>query len=142
MSFLLDTNVVSEWVKPRPDARVIAWLAEIDEDRVFLSVLTFAEIKRGVDLLPAGRRRERLGAWLFEELPGRFEGRILTIDSNVALAWGALMANSQRAGASLSAMDAFFAATCMTCGFTLVTRNLRDFESTGITLFDPWQSHD
>src|SRR5438093_1415845 len=73
VTFLLDTNVVSEWVKPEPDPNVVAWLADVDEDRVFLSVVTFAEISRGVELMPAGRRRERLAAWLAAELPARFE---------------------------------------------------------------------
>src|SRR5438034_3089858 len=101
MTFLLDTNVVSEWVKPRPDTNVVAWLTDVDEDRVFLSVATFAEIKRGVELLPAGRRRDRLNDWLAMELPTRFETRILEIDQRVAESWGILMARSHRIGAGL-----------------------------------------
>ena len=138
MSFLLDTNVVSEWVKPGPDPNVVTWLSEVDEDRVFLSVVTFAEVRRGVELMPAGRRRERLAAWLADELPVRFEGRILGIDRQVAEGWGVVMARAQQGGAGLGSMDAFFAATAVAHRLTLVTRNVRDFEVTGISLFDPW----
>ncbi len=138
MSFLLDTNVVSEWAKPAPDRNVISWLAEVDEDRVFISVISFAEIRRGVELMPAGRRRERLAQWLAEELPARFEERILAIDQQVAETWGVIMVRGQKAGLTLGSMDAFVAATAEAHGLTLVTRNVKDFEEVGISLFDPW----
>ena len=138
MSFLLDTNVVSEWTKPRPDPNVVAWLAEADEDRVFLSVASFAEIRRGVELMPEGRRRDRVAAWLAEDLPVRFEGRILGIDRRIAEAWGIVMARGQGAGITMGTMDAFFAATAEAHGLTLVTRNVRDFQTVGIQLLDPW----
>ena len=111
MNFLLDTNVISEWVKPQPDRNVIAWLAAADEDRVFISVISLAEIRHGIELLPASRRRERLAQWLIEELPLRFEARVLAIDPAVADNWGVVMARSQKAGLALGAMDAFVAAT-------------------------------
>jgi predicted nucleic acid-binding protein len=95
VSVLLDTNVVAEWVKPRPDTGVITWLAEADEDRVFLSVVTIAELRHGIDRLPHGERRRRLEEWLREELPRRFEGRILPIDAAVANAWGQVVALRQ-----------------------------------------------
>ncbi|TAM85933.1 type II toxin-antitoxin system VapC family toxin [bacterium] len=139
MRFLLDTNVVAEWVKPRPAPTVAQWLADVDEDRVFLSAVSIAEISRGIESMSAGRRRERLATWLVEELPARFERRILDIDQRVALAWGAVMAHSRKAGAPISSMDAFFAATAKAHDLTLVTRNVRDFKAAGIRLFDPWQ---
>jgi predicted nucleic acid-binding protein len=74
VSFLLDTNVVSEWVKARPDTGVITWLAEADEDRVFLSVVTLAELRYGIERMPTGARQKRLNVWLTEELTLRFEG--------------------------------------------------------------------
>ena len=138
MSFLLDTNVVSEWTKPRSEPNVAAWLAEADEDRVFLSVASFAEIRRGVELMPEGRRRDRVAAWLAEDLPVRFEGRILGIDRRIAEAWGIVMARGQGAGIVMGTMDAFFAATAEAHGLTLVTRNVRDFQTVGIQLLDPW----
>jgi toxin FitB len=140
VSFLLDTDVVSEWVKPQPDVGVVGWLAEADEDRLFLSVATLAEIKHGVERMQAGRRRERLAEWLASELPGRFEGRILAIDERVADAWGTVMARSQRDGVGLGVMDAFFAATANVHGLTLVTRDTADFRGTGVQVLDPWRS--
>jgi predicted nucleic acid-binding protein len=80
MNFLLDTNVVSEWKKPRPDTGVVRWLSEIDEDSVFLSVVTFAELRHGIERLPAGKRRKQLDEWLRGDLPLRFEQRILPVD--------------------------------------------------------------
>lgn len=141
MRFLLDTNVISEWVRPRPDPNVTAWLAGADEDRVFLSVTSFAEIRQGIELLADGGRRDRLTLWLAEELPARFEGRILPIDQRIAEAWGVLTARGRKAGATLGSMDAFFAATAETHGLTLVTRNVKDFAALGIPLLDPWELH-
>ena len=80
MNFLLDTNVVSEWVRARPDEGVVAWLANVDEDRVFVSVVTLAELRYGVERMAEGRRRGRLEEWLREELPLRFEARLLDFD--------------------------------------------------------------
>ena len=142
MSFLLDTNVISEWVKPRPDPRVIAWLAEIDEDRTFLSAVSFAEIRRGIELLADGRRRDRLAVWLAEELPNRFEGRILPVDRRIAETWGILTVRGRQAGATLGSIDAFFAATAEARRLTLVTRNTKDFTTIGISLVNPWLSPD
>lgn len=139
MSFLVDTNVVSEWVRPQPDRNVISWLAEVDEDRVFISVISFAEIRRGVELLPVGCRRERLATWLAEELPVRFEERILDIDQRVAETWGVVTARGQKIGLTLGSMDALVAATAEAHNLTLATRNVKDFQRLGIALFDPWQ---
>ncbi len=129
MSFLLDTIVVSERVKPQPDRNVISWLAEVDEDRVFISVMSFAEIRRGIEMLAAGRRRERLAAWLDEELPVRFEERILDIDRHGADTWGVVMARGQKIGLTLGSMDAFVAATAEAHILILVTRNVKDFQA-------------
>jgi predicted nucleic acid-binding protein len=129
LSFLLDTNVISEWVKPQPNPQVTAWLAEVDEDLVFLSVASLAEIRRGVELMPPGKRRDRLAAWLADDLPARFEGRILDIDRRVAEAWGVFVARGQTAGMNVSVLDAFFAATAEVHGLTLVTRNVEHFRS-------------
>jgi predicted nucleic acid-binding protein len=82
--YLLDINVISEWIKPRPDAGVVAWLAGADEDDLYLSVLAFAEIRLGTELLPEGPKRRRIGAWLDDDLAARFEGRIIGIDRAIA----------------------------------------------------------
>lgn len=139
MRFLLDTNVISEWVKPRPDPNVIAWLADTDEDRTFLSAVSFAEIRLGIELIPDSRRRERLSTWLAEDLPIRFEGRILPVDRQIAEAWGVVTARGRKVGATLATMDGFFAATAEAHRMTLVTRNIKDFEPLEISLLDPWR---
>jgi predicted nucleic acid-binding protein len=139
VNFLLDTNVISEWVRPQPDRNVIAWTADLDEDRAFISVISFSEIRRGVEMLPNGRRRERLAAWLTEDLSARFEQRILDIDLRVAETWGTLMARGQKIGLTLGSMDAFIAATARAHGLTLATRNIKDFQRLGLSLLDPWQ---
>jgi predicted nucleic acid-binding protein len=141
LTFLLDTNVISEWVKPQPNPNVSAWLAEVDEDLVFLSVASFAEIRRGVELMPPGKRRERLAAWLAEDLPARFEGRILGIDRQVAETWGVVMARGHTAGLNLSVLDAFFAATAQVHKLTLVTRNVEHFLRLDVPLLNPWGSN-
>jgi predicted nucleic acid-binding protein len=140
MSFLLDTNVVSEWVRPRPDQGVLSWLADADEDRVYLSVMTLAELRFGVDRLATGKRRARLDAWLREELPLRFEGRLLPIDRDVADAWGRIMARGEQTGRRMSVADAFVAATAEVHGLTLVTRNVADFEPALKAIVNPWIS--
>jgi predicted nucleic acid-binding protein len=139
MSFLLDTNVISEWVKPAPDSHVTRWLDEVDEDQVFLSVASLAEIRRGIEMMDSGRRRDRLTAWLAGELPSRFEGRILDIDRRIAEAWGVVMARGQKAGLNPGSLDAFFAATAEVHRLTMVTRNVQHFEKLDIPLLNPWQ---
>jgi len=138
VSYLLDTNVVSEWVRPRPDSRVAAWLGEVDEDDVFLSVVTMAELRHGLERLAAGRRRERLDAWLREDLTDRFEGRVLPVDAVVADAWGVIVARRARGGRPIGAMDALVAATAEVHGLVLVTRNATDFRHAVTSVFDPW----
>jgi hypothetical protein len=139
MNFLLDTNVLSEAQRPTPSARALAWLDAIDEDRAFLSVASIAELRRGVALLDEGRRRSALAAWLANDLPARFGGRILPIDQEIAERWGDLMAVSRNTGIALSAMDGFFAATALARDLTLVTRNGKDFAPFGVSLLDPWE---
>lgn len=138
MSFLLDTNVVSEWVRPRPNAGVVAWLAEADEDRVFISVVTLAELRYGIDRMPVGQRRRRLDEWLRGELPVRFEGRVLPVDAAIADAWGRLMALREATGRPIAVADGFIAATVEEHDLTLVTRNVADFERTVRAVMNPW----
>jgi len=138
MSFLLDTNAVSEWVKPFPNPGLISWLEEVDEDRVFLSVATLTELRYGVERLAAGNKRRKLEDWLDNELPLRFEKRILTIDSAVADACGKMVAQRDAQGRPIEAMDAFIAATAEVFHLTLVTRNVSDFSRTVDSILDPW----
>ena len=138
MKVLLDTNVLSEVRRPAPDPKVLAWLDELDEDRAFISVASIAELRRGAALMAAGRRRDALAAWLTEELPARFAGRIVPIDPAIAERWGDLLAQARLGGLALSVMDGFFAATALARGLVLATRNTKDFVSLGVPLFDPW----
>ena len=135
--WLIDTNIVSEWVKPRPDAGIVSWLDAADEDRIFLSVVSLAEIHFGVERLAAGRRRDRLDLWLRDELAARFEGRVVPVDEQVADACGRLLARARHAGRGLGAMDALIAATCLACDLVLATRNLADFDGLGIEFHAP-----
>jgi len=135
---VLDTNVLSEVTKPRPDARVLNWLNELDEDRCFISVVSIAEIRRGVVLMDQGRKRDALDEWLTSDLPHRFEHRVLPVEERVALAWGDLMGAAKRNGRGLSSMDGLIAATAIAHDLALATRNIKDFESYGIHLIDPW----
>jgi predicted nucleic acid-binding protein len=137
MDFLLDTNAVSEWVKPRPNPGLIRWMESADEDRIFLSVISLAELRYGVDRMAAGARRSRLEQWLRDELPLRFEGRILTVNSNVAEAWGRTVSRSESLGRRMSAMDAFLSATAEIYRLTLVTRNVSDFPTLKAVV-NPW----
>jgi predicted nucleic acid-binding protein len=138
MKVLLDTNVLSEVRRPAPEPKVLAWLDAIDEDRAFISVASIAELKRGIALMDAGRRREALAAWLAEDLPARFAGRIVPIDPAIAERWGDLMAQARQSGIGLSVMDGFFAATALAKEFVLATRNTKDFAPLGMPMFNPW----
>jgi predicted nucleic acid-binding protein len=138
MNLLIDTNVISEMTKPRPDPRVVAFLHETD--RLFLSVVTLAELTRGVAMKSDGKAKRVLATWLANDLAERFSGRVLDIDPPIANAWGDLMASAQRYGLALHVMDGFLAATAMTRGLTLATRNVKDFVPLGVPVFDPWNS--
>lgn len=138
MRLLLDTNVLSEVTKPNPDMRVLAWLDQLDEDRSFISIVSIAEIRRGVALMDERRKRDALAEWLARDLPQRFERRIIPVDEPVASAWGDLMGRAKRSGRGLSSMDGLIAATAVAHDLTLATRNTRDFEGFGIELIDPW----
>ena len=138
MSFLIDTNVVSEWVRPQLNPGVVAWLDAADEDGIFLSVVTLAELRHGIARLPESRRRTRLDEWLRNELPLRFDGRILAIGPLVAAEWGDVMAEHERRGRPISTMDAFIAATARVHRLTLVTRNAGDFAESVPAITNPW----
>lgn len=136
--FLLDTNVISESVRAEPDVRVLAWLDSVQEDLLYLSVLTLGEIRQGIARLTQGKRRLRLERWLDVDLRARFAGRIVPVDENIARRWGGLTADAQRAGAPLSVVDGLLAATALESDLILATRNVRDFVRLGVALSNPW----
>ncbi|CDN50940.1 type II toxin-antitoxin system VapC family toxin [Neorhizobium galegae] len=138
MRLLIDTNVLPEVTKPRPDARVLEWLGGLDEDRAYISVISIAEIRRGVALMDSGQKRDTLAEWLSHDLPQRFEGRVIPVEEPVALSWGDLMALAKQSGRGLASMDGLIAATAIAHHLTLATRNTKDFEGFGIDMINPW----
>jgi predicted nucleic acid-binding protein len=136
--FLLDTNVISELTRPVPARTVTAWLESVDESRLFLSVLTLGEIRKGVRILGSGQRRARLEAWLQLDLPARFSGRLLPIDAVIADQWGALAGDAQRRGTPISVIDGLLIATSLKHGLTMVTRNVKDFAGHVVDTLNPW----
>jgi predicted nucleic acid-binding protein len=126
MSFLLDRNAVSEWVQPRPNPGLIGSMES-----------TGRKLRYGVERMAAGSRRSRLEQWLRDELPLRFEGRILPVDVDVAEAWGTTLSRSEAAGRPIGAMDGFLAATAEIRRLTLVTPNVSDFPLLK-TILNPW----
>jgi predicted nucleic acid-binding protein len=137
--FLLDTNVISELVKPRPEGNVTAWIEGTDESLLYLSVLTLGEIRRGIATLSQARRRATLEAWLDKDLRARFEDRILAIDQEVADRWGLLTAAARNSGIVLPVIDGLLAATALEHNLTLVTRDTGQIPSMGVAVFNPWQ---
>ncbi len=135
MSYLVDTNVLSELRRRDPDANVVRWLEGRPATTLYLSVLTLGELRKGIEALAEGARKRRLLDWLEVELPRFFAGRVLSIDERVADRWGYLVA---RAGRPVPAIDSLLAATALTHGLTLVTSNLRDFRYPGLAVVDPW----
>jgi len=138
--FLLDTNCISELLRPKPDAGVLAWMELADERMLHLSVLTFGEIRKGLALLPQGKRRTRLEVWLEVELQARFAGRIVPIDASVADRWGQIAADAERKGRGLPVIDGLLAATALHHNMTVVTRNVGDFASSQIRVVNPWEA--
>lgn len=138
--YLLDTNILSEGVKLRPDARVKAWVDATDEQLLHVSVLTLGEIRKGIESLPASSRRATLESWLIQDLVVRLAGRILQVDEEVADRWGRLAGKAKAENRSLPAVDGLLAATALEHNLTLVTRNTRDVLLTGVPVFNPWES--
>jgi len=125
--FLLDTNVLSEFAKVQgPDRRVDEWLQAVPDETLYASVLTFAEIRRGIELLPLGRRRTHLESWR-ENLQVSFAGRLLPVTKSIADRWAVLSAQAQRRGIPLAIIDGLLAATALEHNLTVVTRNSKDF---------------
>ena len=135
--YLIDTNVISELRRREPEPRVVRWFEQRPARQLFLSVLTLGEIRRGVERLDEGERQQALRAWLEQELPAFFSGRLLPIDDAVAQRWGRLMAEM---GRPLPAIDSLLAATALEHNLVLVTRNLKDVADLPVAVANPWQS--
>ena len=136
--FLLDTNVLSELIKPKPEPKVLQWIAATDEDLLFLSVLALGEIRKGIARLRGGLRRTKLESWLETGLRSRFSGRILPIDEAIADRWGTLTAVAADRGRPVPVIDGLLAATALHHNLTLVTRNSSNVAATGALVVNPW----
>ena len=135
---LLDTNVVSEAIRPSPELVVERWLGRQPEASVFVCATTEAELRYGLALLPEGRRRSVLAADVERMLSGVFSGRILPFDSAAAMALAEIAAGRRQSGRPISFADAQIAATARSRGAALATRNVADFAGCGIELVNPW----
>jgi toxin FitB len=138
--FLLDTNCISELVKPRPAAGVVDWIEAADEAILYLSVLTLGEIRKGLAGLSQGRRRTHLETWLEVELQQRFAGRIVPIDRAIADRWGLITVAAKAKGKTLSVIDGLLAATALHHNLTVVSRNAADFAMAQVQVLNPWQA--
>lgn len=138
MKYLLDTCLISELVKKKPNTAVVSWLDKQDEQSLFLSVLTFGELQRGISKLPDGERKDQLQAWAKHDLVERFTGRMIDIDLETALVWGKLQGESEQQGERLPVMDSLIAATATAHGLIVVTRNLKDMERCRARVCNPW----
>jgi toxin FitB len=139
MNYLLDTCVISELVNKNPNEQVLAWINNVPDEHIFLSVLTVGEIQRGIYKLPDSTRKETLLDWMTTDLFNRFDGRLLPLDIGVALKWGKMVARLEEVGRPLPAIDSLFAAQALTYKMTFVTRNIKDFGDSGVNLLNPWE---
>jgi len=136
VSYLLDTNVVSETIRKQPNKLVIEWLEQVPAGALFISVLTVGEIRKGIEKLSERKRREKLRLWLEHELTAWFGGRMLPIDLAVADRWGRLLAETDR---PVPSIDSLIAATALHHELRLVTRNAKDFGYPGLEVINPWR---
>lgn len=140
MSYLLDTCVISELVKPEPSANLLEWFSDQDEEALYLSVLSIGELERGVEKLSASRRKTRLSQWVRQDLAKRFDGRLLSLDLRVAQRWGAMLGASERKSRPLPVIDSLIAATAIVHGLSVVSRNVADFERCSVECVNPWSA--
>jgi len=137
MAYLLDTNVLSEFLKKAPDKNVIRWISDSDETQHNISSLTIAEIQKGISKLPASQRKTNLKVWL-DNVIKRYQDRIISFDLKTARIWGETMAVLESRGRPLPLMDSLLTATALQHDLTLVTRNEKDFEHTGVKILNIW----
>lgn len=138
MRNILDTSVISELVAIQPDPSVMGWIENVDPEDVYLSVITIGELKKGIAKIPNSQRKTILENWLIDDLLVRFQDHLLSIDTDIMMMWGSLITRMETIGKPMPAINSLLAATAAQNEYTLVTRNIRDFEHTGILLLDPW----
>lgn len=138
--FILDTNVMSELVSAQPAPAVTAWVASVDENALYLSVITIAEMRYGVQLLPFGRRRSAYEESLVQQIIPRFRDRTLPVTVEIADMWGRCIMVARRTGETIGAMDGLIGATALIHNMTVVTRNVGDFIPLGVPVLNPWDA--
>ena len=138
MNFLLDTNVISEPKQKKPNRKVLEWLGEQDESKIFLSVLTIGEIRKGIARLDSGKKKAELEKWL-EKLRNRFARRILPLSERTFLVWGKMCGEFENKGIVRSALDSLLEATALEQDVILVTRNVKNFQDSQVTILNPWE---
>ncbi len=138
-AYLVDTNVISEFAKSEPNPRVIGWLQQTDPASLFASVITFGEIRLGIENLAPGRRRAELETWLATGLPAWFAANLLPVTRETADRWARVSMRARRQGLALATPDGLLAATALEHDLTLATRDVKDFTGLEVELFNPWQ---
>jgi predicted nucleic acid-binding protein len=139
LNYLLDTCVISELIKPKPNSKVVKWLRSCRDENLFLSVLTIGEIQRGISKLPDSHKRNNLQEWMDAELILRFDRRILGIDFKIAQKWGEIQASAEITGTKMLVIDSLIAAIGLIHDLTIVTRDTSGMEKSGAKLFNPWK---
>ena len=141
MKYLLDTNIISEFISKKPNQNVLNFVSSIDEENIYLSVITIGEIKAGIQKLKSDSQYDKitmLSEWLENDLLQRFDGRILEIDTNIMLKWGEINGNLQKIGKNIPIMDSLIASTCLVNNLILITRNTKDFNNIKIETVNPF----
>ncbi len=138
MNYLLDTCVLSEFTRRQPEPRVVDWLDSIDEEKLFISVITVGEVQRGIERLPDSRRKTELLVWMNNGLLTRFAGRMIPIDAATMFLWGSLVAHLEAAGQSMGVMDSLILASALQNNLIIATRNVADFLPSGAQVINPW----
>ena len=138
MNYLLDTCVISELIKKKPNSNIVQWIAEAEESSLFISVFTLGELHKGIEKLPESRKKEKLHAWVSYDLKERFHKRILNYDLQTAVIWAKIQAHAELSGKAMPAIDGLIAATGLSYDLAVVTRNTADMEMSGVTLINPW----
>lgn len=138
MNYLLDTCVISELVKAAPDENVINWISQVPSERLFLSVITIGEIRKGITKLPNSKKKHQLTNWL-NTLLEDYQARIYPIDLTVAENWGIIQAKAENNGTPVASVDSMIAAVAQTYNLIVVTRNENDFTATNVTILNPWK---
>jgi predicted nucleic acid-binding protein len=139
LAYLIDTCIISQLIATKPSLTVIRWLESVPEENCFLSVLTIGELKKGVSKLNLTESKKvSIAKWLEEAVIERFSGRILPVSTEIALKWGELLADSEKKGKVVPAIDGLIAATAMCHALIVATRNVKDFSATKVSLFNPW----